>query len=228
MSNDIVINNFAFSVKAISDNELVNISSLARTYFDKTGKRKDPGHWLATKEAKESIAFLERATGIPVACLVIAENGVGTWVHADLAEIFAQWISVEYRFAVVRFIRGEKLKPKTALELAKEQVKLLEQLELQETQIKLLQEAHERQAEVIDELYDYSSIIRVAKYNGCSEKAFQWHKLKAASAALDAEIKKVPCPRFGSKNLYAHDAWRLAYPGYRLPETTTLVVDYNA
>ncbi len=116
-------------------------------------------------------------------------------------------------------------KPKSALELAREQVRLLEQIELQEAQIKLLEADNERQAEVIDELFEYSSIIRVAKYNGCSEKAFQWHKLKAASKALNVEIKKVPCPRYGEKNLYSHDAWRLAYPGYRLPETTTLVIN---
>jgi hypothetical protein len=116
------------------------------------------------------------------------------------------------------------IEPKTALQLAKEQVKLLEQLELKELQIKLLEEAHERQAEIIDELFDYSSIIRIAKYNGCSEKAFSWHHLKSASITLELEIKKAPCPRFGTKNLYHHDVWRLAYPGYRLPETTTLVV----
>jgi hypothetical protein len=48
-----------------------------------------------TKEAKESIAYLEQATGITEADIVIVENGVGTWVHPDLAEIFAQWVSAE-------------------------------------------------------------------------------------------------------------------------------------
>lgn len=118
------------------------------------------------------------------------------------------------------------VQPKTALELAREQVKLLEQIELQQAQIKLLEADNERQAEAIDELFEHSSIIRVAKYNGCSEKAFSWHKLKAASKALNAEIKQVPCPRFVTKNLYSHDAWRLAYPEYRLPETTTIRI-YN-
>jgi hypothetical protein len=117
------------------------------------------------------------------------------------------------------------VEPKTALQLAKEQVKLLEQLELKELQIKLLAETNERQAEVIDELFDYSSIIRIAKYNGCDEKAFSWHRLKDASKTIDAEIKKAPCPRFGEKNLYSHDAWRLAYPGYKLPETPTLAIE---
>lgn len=106
-----------------------------------------------------------------------------------------------------------------ALQLAADQQKAIE---LQEAQIKLLEADNERQAEAIDELFEYSSIIRVAKFNGCSEKAFAWHKLKAASKAIGVEIKKVPCPRFGEKSLYSHDAWRLAYPEYRLPETTTL------
>jgi KilA-N domain len=40
--------------------------------------------------------------------LVVVEHGVGTWVHPDLSEIFAQWCSVEYRFAVVDLIRVAK------------------------------------------------------------------------------------------------------------------------
>jgi hypothetical protein len=114
--------------------------------------------------------------------------------------------------------------PKTALELAKEQVKLLEQLELQQAVIASLQEESERQAEVIDELYDYSSIIRIAKYNSVPETNFNWRMLKVASQKLGTEIKRVDCPRFGTKNLYSHDAWRLAYPDVNLPEITTLVI----
>ncbi len=115
-------------------------------------------------------------------------------------------------------------KPKTALELAKEQVKLLEQIELQAAQIEILEQETERQAEIIDELFDYSSIVRIAKYNGCDEKAFSWRKLKAASNVLGLEVKQAPCPIFGTRNLYSHDAWRFAYPGYRVPETLTLTI----
>jgi hypothetical protein len=114
---------------------------------------------------------------------------------------------------------------KTGLELAQEQVRLYMALEAKENQLKLeqakvelLEEDNERQAEVIDELFDYSSIIRIAKYNGCSETAFNWRTLVASSKVLGQEVKKVPCPRFGTKNLYPHDAWRLAYPSYKLPE----------
>jgi hypothetical protein len=82
----------------------------------------------------------------------------------------------------------------------------------------------DRLSEVVDELFDYSSIIRIAKYNGCSERDFNWRKLKAASDVKKIEIKKAPCQRYVTKNLYHHDVWRYAYPDVRLPETTTLVI----
>lgn len=233
MSDLIVVQGFEFSATTIRKDEMVNATSLTTAYRNKTGKRKDVRDWLVTKEAGESIAYLAGATGIPVSALVIIENGVGTWMHPDLAEIFAQWISVEYRFAVVGLIRQAKQEklPQTFAEAlllaAKQQLAIEEakkQSKLQQSQINILQEATERQAEVIDELFDYSSIIRIAKYNGCDEKAFSWYKLKVASQTLGIEIKKAPCPRYGEKNLYSHDAWRLAYPGYRLPETLTLTL----
>lgn len=117
------------------------------------------------------------------------------------------------------------VKPKTALELAREQVKLLEQLELLEAEKKLLEQENQHLAETVDELFDYSSIVRIAIYNGVNETIFSWRRLKVASDKLSLEIKKVPCPRFVTKNLYSHDAWRLAYPEYKLPETTTLVIN---
>jgi hypothetical protein len=121
---------------------------------------------------------------------------------------------------------GENPKQLTRVEEAKRYLKMCEELELAEAQVKLLEQDNERQAEVIDELFDYSSIIRIAKYNQCSEKEFNWRKLKVASQALNLEIKKVPCPRFETKNLYSHDVWRLAYPEYKVPETTTLIIKH--
>ncbi len=131
-----------------------------------------------------------------------------------------------------KIAKAIEVKPKTAIELAEEQLLLItkqvellkeieaknQQLALANSQIEILEEVNLEQAEVIDELFDYSSIIRIAKYNNCSEKTFSWHKLKAASLALNLEIKKAPCPRYGTKNLYSHDVWRFAYPGYKLPE----------
>jgi phage anti-repressor protein len=123
--------------------------------------------------------------------------------------------------------RKLKVTPKTPLELAKEQVKLYEALELAEAENKILKTDNNRQSEIIDELFDYSSIIRIAKYNNVDEKCFSWRKLKAACKVMNLEIKEAPCPRFGTKKLWPHQAWRFAYPEYRVPETTTLIIHNN-
>ncbi|MGL4931781.1 MAG: KilA-N domain-containing protein, partial [Aeromonas sp.] len=90
-------------------------TALTTAYKNATGIRKDAGKWLLTQEGKESIAYLARATQKSVAELVVVENGIGTWLHPDLAEILAQWISVEYRFAVVALIRREKEAAKASM-----------------------------------------------------------------------------------------------------------------
>jgi desulfoferrodoxin (superoxide reductase-like protein) len=116
MANSIVPVSFEFLSNTIRVDGLVNITALATAYrlgyqASIVGRKPTSSltrDWIATKEATESIAYLERVSGIPQAELVVVENGVGTWVHPDLAEIFAQWISVEYRFAVVQLIRLAK------------------------------------------------------------------------------------------------------------------------
>ena len=115
----------------------------------------------------------------------------------------------------------EALKALVASEEAKEQ--LILQNSILENQVESLTEDVERQAEVIDELYDYSSIIRVAKFNQVNEKTFSWRKLKATSEVLGLDILQAPCPRYVTKNLYHREAWRVAYPEYLLPEATELV-----
>ncbi len=66
----------------------------------------------------------------------------------------------------------------------------------------------------LDNLMDYASIIAVAKHNGVHEKTFSYHKLKKMSELAGREIKKAPCPRYGTKNLYHIDVWKLCYDGY--------------
>lgn len=114
--------------------------------------------------------------------------------------------------------------PQTYKEALIALVKQIEAQEILEAQNKLLQQQTEQLSEAVDELFEYSSIIRVAKFNELSETAFQWSRLKAVCQVKGLEIKKAPCPRYGSKNLYPHEAWRIAYPDARLPETTTLTI----
>lgn len=107
----------------------------------------------------------------------------------------------------------EALKALVATEEEK-QILLLENQQLQKENLQL--------AEAVDDLFSYSSILRIAKFNNVHESKFSYHRLKAVSIQLGIEPKRVPCPRYEYKLLYHHDAWRYAYPDYRLPETTTL------
>ncbi len=108
--------------------------------------------------------------------------------------------------------------PQTYLEALKAMVALVEEKERLEAELLLADATIEQQSEVIDELFDWSSIIRIAKFNNCSEKSFNWRKLKVTTQSLGLEPKRVPCPRFGEKLLYPHEAWNIAYPNFKLPE----------
>lgn len=70
---------------------------------------------------------------------------------------------------------------------------------------------------ICDEIFGFSSIIRVAKINKVSEKLYSCHVLKKAAKELGLDIKKAPCPRYNYKNLYPNQAWQKAYPEAILP-----------
>ncbi len=72
---------------------MVDATQMARPF----GKR--PANWLASQQAKELITSLSAVTGIQVTDLVIVSQGgsiQGTWMHEDVALLFAQWLSPEF------------------------------------------------------------------------------------------------------------------------------------
>jgi prophage antirepressor-like protein len=105
-----------------------------------------------------------------------------------------------------------------------ERERLEKEAELLRLQNDDLEEENTRLSEITDELFGYSSILRIAIFNNVSEKLFDWRRLKAASRKINVDIKQAPCARYGTKNLYSHDAWKYCYPGMRLPESTDLVI----
>lgn len=119
-----------------------------------------------------------------------------------------------YIEALKALVQAEEEKERLALENS-----------LQSAQIDELEEDVDRLSEITDELFDYSSIIRIAKLNNVNEKTYNWRKLKAASKVKGVDVKNAPCPRYGVKNLYHRDAWKAAYPDAVLPEISTLAVN---
>lgn len=121
---------------------------------------------------------------------------------------------------------AEPAQPKTYIEALRA---LLESEEEKERQRVLLEQQRlelesaekdvELLSEAVDELFEYSSIIRIAKFNNVDETSFHWRTLKTKSISMGYELKRVPCPRFEYKMLYHHRVWAECYPDVALPET---------
>jgi phage anti-repressor protein len=65
---------------------------------------------------------------------------------------------------------------------------------------------------VLDNLLDWVSIIKIARFNKVKENYFNWRVLKAKSEELGYSIKKAESPRFGYQNLYHLTVFKACYP----------------
>lgn len=75
------------------DNVMVNATEMAKPF------NKRPNDFLILKSTNELTNSLSAKTGIPVTGLVIVNQGgnnQGTWMHEDLALVFAQWLSPDF------------------------------------------------------------------------------------------------------------------------------------
>lgn len=241
--------NLTYNGKSFNQREsdgYVNLGELCATHGKKFG------NWTRLQGSKEYLATLAEtlmqseshicASDYLVVSEINAIGGkAGTWGHPFVAIEVARWISKKFGIWCNQHIKTlietgsttiapqpQPHLPQTFSQALYLAAKLQEEKELIEAEKQLLEEEIYDLSEALDELFDYFSIIRIAIFNKVSEKQFSWRKLKSASVVLKKEIKKAPCPRFGTKNLYSHDAWRLAYPGVALPEATTLAVKRSA
>jgi KilA-N domain len=105
MSNIILHQFGSVAVGFDAKDGFIDATAMSSAYKEKTGKRKDPQHWVTTKQAQEYTKFVSEATGIPVADLIVTRNGVGTWIHPDLAVAYGTWLSPEYQYIVTKVIQ---------------------------------------------------------------------------------------------------------------------------
>lgn len=211
------------SIRFVDDSPVANDVAAILGYAD-------PAKAISTKVKSKNKGVTKMVTpGGIQSVTVLEEAGIYQLIFGSklpAAEKFQDWVFEEVLPAIRKtgqYAIAHQI-PKTYSQALLEAAKLAEENERLEAQNILLEQQNEQLSEAVDELFDYSSIVRIAKFNGISETRFKWHRLKAVSNQMGLEIKKVPCPRFVEKNLYSHDAWRVAYPGIALPETTTLVI----
>jgi len=235
--------NLVYNGKSFNQREdgYVNLGELCATHGKKFG------NWSRLESAKDYLkALAETLThseshictsdGMVVSGFDASGGKSGTWGHPLVAIEVARWINPAFgvwcNMHIKTLVETGKTEisqsqlqlPQSYLEALKALVVVEEEKQLLLAEKALLEEENHALAEAVDELFDYSSIIRIAKFNGVSESGFSWRSLKAVSIKLGKEVKRVPCPRYEFKNLYSHDVWRVCYPEYKLPETTTLVI----
>ena len=91
------------------------------------------------------------------------------------------------------FIECEKQLQSKAPKTLKEALILALQ---QQEQIELLEAKTENLNTVLDNLLEWVSILKVAKFNNVHEKKFNWRNLKNKSSELGYMVKKAESPRY--------------------------------
>lgn len=79
----------------MGNNLMINASQMAKIF----GNEKRPQFWLNNQQTKDYIQVLSKARNLALADLVVVKRGglnSGTWLHEDLAIVFAQWLSPEF------------------------------------------------------------------------------------------------------------------------------------
>lgn len=85
------------------ENRMVNATQMAKPF----GKRVQ--HFLSTEQTKEFMNVLSQSRNLGFDKLVIISKGgrsAGTWLHEDLAIVFAQWLSPDFTYGVMTVSRS--------------------------------------------------------------------------------------------------------------------------
>lgn len=88
-----------------------NASALARYHQEQAGEIKYPSDWLKLKNVQEALAYVSRAAKISQKDLVQIIPGksdvetAGTFLHPELAILFANWLSPEAGYKVSKIVQ---------------------------------------------------------------------------------------------------------------------------
>lgn len=136
--------------------------------------------------------------------LLVSESGLYSLVltsRKPQAKAFRKWITAEvipsirktgkYQIDTTPQLPSNYKEALLAL-IAKEEEreKLEKEAELLRLQNEDLEGENTRLAKIVDEVFGYSSILRIALFNNVSEKLFSWRLLKIASQKMGLEIKQ--------------------------------------
>ncbi len=195
---------------------MVSATEMAKPF----GKR--PNDFLSAKSTQELISSLSAKTGISATALVVVNQGgnnQGTWLHEDLALIFAQWLSPTFYLwcndrikelmqvgftATPATLEAMIANPDLVIGMATQ----LKQLRAEnETKTRLLVEKTEQ----LDESKEWYSIKRWAQIHRRNWRSYNWRKLKAVSYELGYAVKKIFDANYTEVNLYHRAVFEAVY-----------------
>lgn len=123
---------------------MVNATEMAKPF----GHGKEPSYWLNTQQSKNMIAAISTSRNLEVADLVRVINGGntgnGTWMHEDVALVFAQWLSPEFYLWCNDHIKELLTTGKTAVVPMTMEEMLLEQCKMMVEHSRALREQERR------------------------------------------------------------------------------------
>jgi KilA-N domain len=107
---DLVYRNFrAVTLIFDSKTSYINVTALAKRYYEQSGIRRNPADWLRLKRTKETLSFIARLHNLNEDELVEIRQGgfpdaQGTFLHPDLSIPFANWLSVEFEYCTTQVV----------------------------------------------------------------------------------------------------------------------------
>lgn len=164
MSNEVIRKAFAYNGSSMTFAKkgnlvMVNATEMAKPFG------KSCNDWLKTDQSKRMIRAISTSKKIDVANLVKVTNGGntknGTWMHEDVALVFAQWLSPEFYIwcndrikelltfgitATQQTIDSILADPDNAIRLLTELKNERQQRQLAESKVQLLEEVTKEQA----------------------------------------------------------------------------------
>ena len=171
------------------------------------------GDWLRLKSTDEFLTSLSADMEIPISGLVVVNKGgncgQGTWLHEEAALEFARWLSPAFAIWCNRRIKellrhGVTALPQTYADALRQLADTVEQKEKIQLQL-------QTKTEQLDESKEWFSIKRWAKMHHKNWRNYKWRVLKALSAELGYEVKKIFDGNYEEVNIYHRAVFEAAY-----------------
>lgn len=163
---------------------------------------KKPSKWLENASAKQHIEAISQSRNSGLQKVIETIHGgahQGTYGTKLVVMAYAMWLSPVFHVKVAEaFLAPRSL---SRLELAKEQVRLIEELEAAEETVKTLNIE-------LDSAHEWATIKRMEALTG---ERYCWRRLKAGAIEINCPRKDIFDANYGSVKSYHKDLWLHCY-----------------